>query len=157
MYHGSPEKVLKIDTDYNPYRLFGSFLFFAEDRKAAESHGEYIYSFDADEIDLDTISPAHFYYEAFNTKKDIQEILVILKEFEDEIMRLCNCDRETAEEYLDATQFYIEDAEKSWEIQHIQAQAAVACGYDGVDIEDEHGISTMVDMSNIKINLTKIN
>jgi hypothetical protein len=156
LYHGSHKKITKIETDYNPYRIFGSFLFFG-DRKTAESHGDYLYAIDDDKIELDIISPRHFYYEAFNNKKDINEVLEILKEFEDEIMCLCNCDRETAEEYLDETQFYNDDAEKSWEIQHIQAQAAVACSYDGIDVEDEHGTSTMIDMSNKKIALKEIN
>lgn len=53
-------------------------------------------------------------------------------------------ERENISDYRDLP---IDHGEVSWDLQRWTAEAAVSLGYDGVNVDDEHGTSTMIDMS----------
>jgi len=143
MYHSTNQEIKSISKD----GLFGSFLFFSGEDAG---HGELLYEIDTEK--LNTISAKHFYYDYLYDSYDEE----ILKKFEDEIIDICNCSREEAQDYLSESSFYNDDYEISFDIQHIQAKCSIALGFDGVDVEDEHGISTMFDMFGNESKLRKV-
>ena len=136
LYHTTNKEIKNIDPLYSH---FDTFLFFSEE----ECHyGHLTYKLNNDELMI--IDPTDYYY---NDDLDTK----VLDKYANEIVDLIDVDLDTAQELLserlDVWSLNLDiEAEQSWEIQCLTAQASRELGFDGCKTKDEHGISYMIDM-----------
>lgn len=132
LFHTSPEPIKSIKS----LGLFGSFLCFAPSEyvmTAAAKHYTYKIEIDDDEI----IPASRLFYHEDAAKLD---------GFVQQVMNMLDCDEDEAIEQIEQRGDFCGDAEQSWEIQRITAEAAKALGFRGVSMSDEQGFMVMVDM-----------
>jgi hypothetical protein len=130
LFHTSPTEI----TEINTFGRFGEFLCFA-DEPYSMSAGEVI-TYRIDIIESDIIEASRLFYHDDAEKLDG----VVHK-----VMDLLDCDSATAEDML-SQRDDCGDAELSWDIQALTAQAAKLLGYRGVSMPDEQGTCYMIDL-----------
>jgi len=150
LYHTSPEEIKEINKDGR----FGQFLFFSSEKyvmTAASDHVTYLLDLDEDQA----IEVNSFFY---------REDSELLNEIVEEIQYIANCDEETAQNLLDASDSIwnldsVDDEDKAdidFDIQKLQGQAAKALGFRAAETADEQGTVWIVDMLNREKDLIKI-
>lgn len=131
LFHTSPTEIKEI----NSLGMYGSFLCFSENVyvMAAGEHVTYKLEIDEDGI----IEADRLFYHDDAAKLDglVQQVMGML-----------DCDEDAAIEQIEQRGEFCGDADLSWEIQHISAQAARLLGYRGVSMQDEQGTVYMIDM-----------
>ena len=139
LFHTSPEKIEKISKFSG---LFGEFLFFAGSPYSMSVGPVITYSIEINKEEILEQGALFF-------RTDGKEITDIIEE----TMDLFDVDEDTARDLLDETKNtdHIEvdpsmNADLSWELQHLIAQAAQKLGYRGVEVLDEQGTSWMIAM-----------
>ena len=139
LYHTSYES--NIDWTQGGGR-FGDFAFFAE--KGCH-YGDLMYSIDEENLkiaDLDEL-----YFEIENQK---------IQFYIERVSEIANCDSEQSLEYLFEREFYIDDAEISWDIQIKIAEMCEFLGFDAVKVNDEHGSSYMINTKKLNTLIKEI-
>lgn len=131
LYHCSYEEKLIITKNGR----FGSFLFF--DTRGAH-YGTFTHKLTCDSLNI-------------ATREDIRNAdIANIRGYVKAIAEIANCTENEAYDYLcEYEHFPVNDeasAEVSWDIQHLRAEAAKKLGFDGIECEDEYGISYMIDM-----------
>lgn len=127
--------------EINNLGRFDEFLFFAN---SACHYGEVTYSIEVDEDEI--IDPNGFFY-----RDDCDKLAGIVAQ----VMDLAECDEDEAEELLSQRESH-DDPEIDWDIQTLTARAAKLLGFRGVEIQDEHGTSYMIDMLGRESELTEV-
>jgi len=130
LFHSSPIEITEIDQSGR----FGEFLCFAENEYVMTAGSYVTYKIGVPE-DL-IIEASRLFYHADASKLDG----LVAK-----IMEMLGCDEETAEAML-SQKDDCGEAEMSWDIQAMTAQAAKILGYRGVSMRDEQGTCYMIDM-----------
>lgn len=152
IYHTSPNGNLKA-CKFTPWEgVFGEFIFFS-DKEYVMTAGDYhTYTLNEEELNIVAASDLEDLFNSEN--EDHAEIL-------NDCAKLFNTTQKVAllilTENLNEWQRFPEicDAEKSFEVQRLTAAFAKACGYDGVEVQDEQGTAYMIDMSKHKNLLNK--
>lgn len=141
--HTSPEKVINIKQGSG---LFGNFLFFIhgeedrpEDSYAMTAASRYVHVVKVDPEEILSASQIQYDDDYEKAQKIIEEVQEKFDVDEDVALELLSEDYSTVD-YRDM------DADHSWWLQHATARAAKAMGYKGVRVEDEQGVSVMLDM-----------
>jgi|OM-RGC.v1.023801607 hypothetical protein len=131
------------DTKYD-HPLFGRFAFFGADRDIAESHGEDCFSIDVEDAELEIGDPQTFWFEELWESPEIDSL-------KEEVADLVGeDDPDVLDEYLTGREVSY-DAEASWKLQGLRAEAGRVLGYDGIEETDEHGVSYMLDMRSPRV------
>jgi hypothetical protein len=128
--HTSPAEIEEITEDGR----FGAFLCFSAEEYVMTAGAHVTYHIDIDESEIISAGALFYHSDA-----------PMLTELVQDVIDLIECDAETAERYLSQSDD-CGDAEKSWDIQRLTAEAARALGYRGVSMSDEQGTVYMIDM-----------
>ena len=141
LLHTSPVEI----TEINSFGRFGEFLFFADGEYVMTSGAHITYTLEINDSDI-IIAENMFYHE------DADKLAGLV----DKVMMMVGCGEDTAEDLIAQrtdvhsidTDIDPEDlADISWEIQRLSAEAAVALGFRGVEMEDEQGRSYLINMA----------
>lgn len=130
LFHTSPAEI----TNINTFGRFGEFLCFSADVYTMSAGEVVTYKIEVDDTDI-IESSSLFYHEGAEKLSPLVE----------RVMELAGCDEDTAEDLL-SQKDDCGDAELSWDIQALTAQAAKILGYRGVSMSDEQGTCYMIDM-----------
>ncbi len=133
-YHTSPVAIKEI----NRCGRFDSFLFFS---LGHHEHGngvcdERVYRVEVEEDSI--LEASRMWYEHDDESAKVKSVI-------EDVMDLLGVDYDEALLYLDESE-QVDDAGASWDMQALTAKCAVALGYRGVAVTDEHGTSYMIDM-----------
>ena len=132
LIHTSPVEIKEI----NRFGRFGSWMFFSSNEYSM-SGAEYLkYKIEIAEDEI--IDARQFFY-----RDDCEK----LESLVGEVMEMCEVDEDEAQDILSDRGFSTDDAELSWDLQHMTAQAAKKLGYSAVEMRDEQGTCWMIDMS----------
>ncbi|NYT25412.1 hypothetical protein H0A73_17565 [Alcaligenaceae bacterium] len=131
LFHTSPAEI----TSINGLGLFGSFLCFSENVYVMTAGEHVAYRLEIDEDDI--IEAGQLFYH-----DDAEKLDGLVAR----VMDMLDCDEGEAIEQIEQRADFCGDADDSWEIQHISAQAARLLGYRGVSMQDEQGTVYMIDM-----------
>jgi len=140
LIHTSPAAI----TEINSAGRYGSFLCFADDEYVMTAGEHIAYSIDIDESDI--IDAEQLFYH-----DDAEQIDALVQQ----VAQMVGCDEDTAEELIaqredvhsiDCDVEPEDMADVSWDIQHITAKAAKLLGFRGVEMDDEQGRMTLIDM-----------
>lgn len=149
--HTSPDQNLEINDDDG---VFGSFLFFTRNELYQTTAGSVeVYGVREQSVSIISASTIFFDNDA-GSNEALQAII-------DEVAAAHGVDEDTACSLIDGSEsgwntVALWDGESDWEMQHYTAKAAKACGYDGVEVEDEQGTSVMINCKGRKLrNITK--
>ncbi len=139
-FHTSPTAITEVRTD----GLFGSFLFFSLEAGEHEAGGNDQIIYKTEISDGEIIEAGSMFFEHDSTQECLRSII-------EEASDLLGVSTDEAADYLDESKSEWDidgmDGDTSWARQLLTARAALALGYRGVEIEDEHGTSYMIDMS----------
>tara|TARA_R110001606_G_scaffold399270_1_gene583264 strand:- start:1371 stop:1799 length:429 start_codon:yes stop_codon:yes gene_type:complete len=130
LFHTSPDAIANIDK----FGRFGTFLCFAQDEYVMTAGDHVSYTLNIEEsaiIEADQL----FYHE------DAEKLQGLVEQ----VMGMLDCDEDTAEDML-SQKDDCGDAEMSWDIQRMTAEAAKLLGFRGVSMQDEQGTCYMIDM-----------
>lgn len=130
LFHTSLKEIKKI----NKFGIFGQSLCFSSEIYTMCENATHVYSIEIDEDEV--ISASQFFY-----NDDCEKLNFILEDIE----RIAECDRETAENFLDGTDTY-GDPEIDWTMQGFMGDAAKLLGYRAASMRDEQGICYIVPM-----------
>ena len=134
MYHTSPTKITKINTN----GIAGDCLFFSDDIYQMSAASTLVY-----EADFNCVSASQLHDENIIT----------------DIANFFSVDAETAERLLDGSENewdYDCDGEASWWLQGKRGECAVKMGYDGCKDCDEQGTVYIVPMTGRELELTLV-
>lgn len=153
LYHGSQESDLQYK-DNDVCNIYNGSLFFSDSFEAAQSHGDYVYSFEIDEDNI--LSHCEFVSMQYSNDVDIFEMLKEIAldsgfniDSDEKLERL-------AELVIDNIGIYnwtdsdiellnaFDITYVGWEAQRLRSVLAQRLGYSAVEVRDEHGISFMV-------------
>lgn len=140
LFHTSPSEITKINT----FGRFGEFLCFSASVYTM-SAGEVV-TYKIDVADTDIIEASSLFYH-----EDAEKLSALVER----VMELADCDEDAAEGLL-SQKDDCGDAELSWDIQALTAQAAKLLGYRGVSMSDEQGTCYMIDMLGHETELERI-
>ena len=141
LFHTSTSEITQITTTGR----FGEFLCFSSNVYSMSAGGFLTYKLEIDESEI--IEAGSLFY---------HENAAALSGIVAQVMQLANCDEDTAEELLSQRED-CGDAEMSWDIQALTAEAAKRLGFRGVSMSDEQGTCYMIDMLGRESELQHIN
>lgn len=131
LYHTSPSPI----TEISPAGTFGSHLCFSSHVYQMCIGEAVVYSIEISDDDIIDASSLLHHPDA-----------ELLDDIIAEVARIADCDTDTAEDYITQSDDP-GDAELSWDIQRLTAEAAGVLGYRGVAAQDEQGTVYLIDMS----------
>lgn len=131
LFHTSPAEIKEI----NSLGLYGSFLCFSTNVYAMTAGECVTYKIEINEDDIIEADQLFYHEDAEKLDGMVQQVMSML-----------DCDEDEAIEQIEQSGDFCGDAEDSWKIQHISAQAARLLGYRGVSMQDEQGTVYMIDM-----------
>lgn len=131
LFHTSGDEIKSINSD----GLFGSFLCFSLNVYVMTGRDYLTYITEIDDSEI--IDAAQLFYH-----DDAEKLDGLVAR----VMGMLDCDEDEAIEQIEQRAEYCGDADISWEIQHISAQAARLLGYRGVSMQDEQGTVYLIDM-----------
>ena len=145
VYHGTNQKFDKIE----PYTLgtndFGG-IFASSNRRAAESHGKYLYSMNLERSEILTQYELDYSLDPVKIKKILSGNARGLSDEDLDLLWECVVeDVGTGEDKRLREILKADDAgDASWQCQGIRGKIAKEFGYKAVEMEDEHGTSYLV-------------
>lgn len=131
LFHTSPAEITAI----NDSGTYGSFLCFSSDVYVMTAGEHITYRLEIDEDDI--IEADRLFYH-----DDAEKLDGLVAS----VMSMLDCDEDEAIEQIEQRGEFCGDADDSWEIQHISAQADRMLGYRGVSMQDEQGTVYLIDM-----------